>query len=210
MSRFFKQLQTNRGFTLVELLVTISIMLVILGTLVFNQSSYSDGAALQNLADTIGLTLRQAQIYGISVKELGTGSNNFSAAYGADFDVTDPAYKTSYIFFADLPPYNEIYDSGQSCPLGGSSECIAKTTITQGDSISSICEIPLAGGNNCSMGRVDITFLRPEINAQIVFFDASGHQLSLTGVKGAEIELVSPSDATRSVTVYTTGQISVK
>src|SRR6266481_8758790 len=85
---------SRRGFTLVELLVTIGITLVILGTLVFNQSHYSDSAALKNLADTIGLTVRQAQVYGVSVKEFNTGSNNFSSAYGVDFNSATP---TSYI-----------------------------------------------------------------------------------------------------------------
>jgi prepilin-type N-terminal cleavage/methylation domain-containing protein len=200
----------HAGFTLVELMVTVSIMLIILGTLVFHQSTYSDGAALNNLADTIGLTLRQAQIYGISVKEFNTGSNNFSVAYGADFDILPSAGNNAYIFFADLSPQNGIYDSGWSCPIGGTSECITKSSITGGNTISSLCEIPLTGPNNCSIGRIDITFLRPEITANMAFFDSAGNPLSLSGVKGAQIKLLSPGGSTRSVTIYTTGQISVE
>jgi len=214
MSLYSNHQDKSRGFTLIELLVSIGIMLIILGTLVFNQSHYSDGAALKNLADTIGLTIRQAQIYGISVKEFNTGSNNFSSAYGAEFNILATGANNAYIFFADVPDvnnvYNGTYDSGWSCPLGGSSECITKTSITQGNTINGLCEIPLVGQPNCSIGRVDITFLRPEITAQMVFFDTSGNQLSSTGVEGAQIKLLSPAGNTRSVTIYTTGQISVK
>lgn len=202
MSLFSKHKNTSRGFTLVELLMTISIMLIILGALVFNQSHYSDGAALKNLGDTIGLTLRQAQIYGVSVKEFNTGSNNFTAAYGVDFNMTTP---TAYISFADIPvesTYNGIYDGGP--------ELITTNPITQGNTINGLCEIPLSGQPNCSIGHVDITFLRPEITAQMVFFDTSGNKLSLSGVEGTQIKLLSPAGNTRSVTIYTTGQISVK
>jgi prepilin-type N-terminal cleavage/methylation domain-containing protein len=200
----------KKGFTLIELLVTISIMLIILGVLVSNEGQYSDAAALKNLGDTIGLTLRQAQIYGISVKELSTGSNNFTSAYGVDFNITGSGSNSAYISFADLAPQNSIYDGSWSCPIGGGSECLSKTIITGGDTIKSLCEIPLSGSANCSMGRVDVTFLRPEINAQMKFFDLSGNPLALSGIKGAQINLLSPAGSTRSVTIYTTGQISVE
>src|SRR3989338_6334842 len=90
--------RNNRGFTITELIVALGIASVIMTVIILRQSAYTDGAALTNLADDIGSTISQAQTYGIGVKELSTGSSDFSAAYGLAFsllasDGSNSAYK---------------------------------------------------------------------------------------------------------------------
>ena len=192
------------GFTLVELIVSLGIIVVILSLVLSNQSKYTDGTMLTGLADDISLSLSQAQIYGISVREFSPGSSEFEIAYTSQGD------SSSYLYFADRGAVNHVYDSGWNCPTDTSSECISKTSITRGNAIIKLCAIPDSGPDFCDVGRLDVTFLRPLPDASLVFFDLTGAPLSLSSIKGAKIEVGSPSGATRSVSVFASGQISVQ
>ncbi len=196
------------GFTLIELLVSIAIVSVILTIIVSNQSTYTDNAALSNLSDQIGLTLSQAQAYGIGVRELFPGSSDFSASYGLVFSLLDSGSDSVYLSFADRNG-NKLYDGDWSCPTGGISECIEKTDISRGNRIDSLCVVRAADTDICGIGRVDISFIRPNTEAQIIFFDAGGGTLNPPGSIGARVILRSPGALTKSVVIYKTGQISV-
>ncbi|MDB5266612.1 MAG: hypothetical protein JWN89_427 [Parcubacteria group bacterium] len=219
-----------RAFTLLEVLVSIGIMLVIISVVIPNQSTYSKGASLKNLANDIALTVRQAQVYGTSVQGFkpGAASTEFTDAYGVYFNIvpsTDPLAKTTFTFFADRPqggqPKNKIYDSGPTCPTLSAvpdSECIQKIPITGGNQIEDLCLIAVNGSISCSnvipIGGANISFLRPNTDASIVLMGNSSFPglyfiCTPTTCKGLRIKLLSPSSATSSVDVYMTGQISV-
>ena len=195
------------------MVVSLGIIVVVLSFVLSNQSKYTDGTALTSLADDISLSLSQAQIYGISVREFSPGSSEFEIAYGMEFNISPQGSNSSYIYFADRGIGNGTYDSGWDCPLGGNSECISKTDISRGNTITKLCAIPDSGPDYCDdIGRLDITFLRPLPDAKFVFFDSNGTPppLSLSGIKGAKIEVSSPSGGIRSVSVFISGQISVQ
>ena len=209
--------RNKKGFTLIELLVSIGIMLVITSTVLFNQGSYTSAISLTNLANDISLTIRQAQIYGVSVKELQTGSNNFSSAYGVEFNISNLGSNDAYIFFADsATPKNGYYEGSWSCPVGGSSECLQKMNITSGNTISQLCMLRNNDNGVCSgnpaqlVDRADITFLRPNNTANILFFNNGGQIPGNSNIQGIQITVSSPTLATHTIIVYTTGQISVK
>lgn len=201
--------KSHLGFTLIELLVTITIVTVILTIVVLNQSTYTDTAALSNLADEIGLTVSQAQAYGIGVKEFTPGSSEFNSAYGLTFSLLSTGSNKAYLSFADRDG-NHIYSGDWSCPIGGASECLARSDISRGNYINALCIVRTSGADLCDVGRIDIVFVRPSTEAQIVFFNTSGQQYSPADIKGARITLKSPRGSTRSVIVYQTGQISVQ
>lgn len=200
----------SKGFTLVELLISISIVSVILTVLILNQSTYTDGAALANLADEISLTISQAQTYSIAVREFSTGSNIFSSSYGLAFSLLGSGSDKAYIYFADRDG-NSIYSGDWSCPMGGlSDECLNRADITRGNYIDSICIIRIAGEDVCdNVSRVDISFLRPNTEAQIFFFDDSGSLITMSDIKGGKITVKSPLGYTRTVSIFNTGQVSV-
>lgn len=206
----------KKGFTLIELLVTITIVTVILGVVLSNQSTYTDSAALSNLADQIGLTVSQAQAYGIGVKGFTPGANEFNASYGLTVSLLGSGSPTTYIFFADrgTPSGNQIYDGTWACPKGGASdECVEETNISRGNYIYELCRVRNDINNpyQCDLGRVDISFTRPSPEANITFIDNGGSVMgSDPEFIGARIGLRSPKGATRSVIVYYTGQISVQ
>lgn len=200
----------SKGFTLVELLITVSILAVILSVILTNQSKYTDRIALTNLADDIGLSISEAQVYSIGVKESGTGSNEFSNAYGVVFSLLGSGSNNSLISFADRNA-NKIYDGDWSCQTGGAEECLKKIEISKGNLIESICSIEISGAEACDVGRVDISFIRPNTEAQLLIFDAFGNPPSPnppTNLAGVRINFTSPGGAVTSVAVYKTGQVS--
>lgn len=189
-----------------------AIIAMVTAIIIFNQGGLTDEVAIGNTGNDIALQIREAQIYGISVKEVTPGSNQFSVAYGADFNLGPVGGSTSsFILFADTVTQNGFYNTPGSCTLG-SSECLVQSQISHGNTISKLCVIPAAGPEVCSpaVSRVDITFLRPDPSARIVFFDASGNITSYPGYLGADLVFTSPKSRLKHVYVYTTGQISVQ
>lgn len=207
MSLISKQ---SRGFTLVEMLVTLSIVTIIMTVIITSQSKYVDGAALRNLADELGLTISQAQAYGIAVREFTPGSAEFSYSYGITASLLASGSSQAYLFFADRNA-NGVYDGTWACLTGGTSECREKKDFTRGNYIFEICALRTAGTDQCSnIGRVDITFLRPETAARLTFYNTGGNLYVPPNLKGARITLKSLGGGTRSVIVYQSGQISVQ
>ncbi len=81
MQRFFPSQQRSfniAGFTLVELLVTISIFVFMTALVLAKYDTFDKNTLLTNAAYDIALQLREAQVYGISV--LGAGGD-FSPGY---------------------------------------------------------------------------------------------------------------------------------
>lgn len=182
----------NAGFTLVELMVTVGIMVLISTLVLVNNSAFGGTVNLRNLAYDVALTVRQAQVYGVSVKRFGS---SFEAGYGVHFDMSDPG---EFILFADAVSVNGLYDVG---------EIVAPPspyTFAQGYQITDIKAG--AGGSECtgtSVGTLDIVFVRPEPDARIRA--NSGTTLLEQGC----VILTSPRGNRTAVLVEATGQISV-
>ncbi len=208
----------TKGFSVIELIVSVAIMVAISTMVAGNQKQFGAGATLKNIVNNMSLSLRQAQIYGVSVKEFSSGSyqaytiNSFNAGYGLHFNInTSPTGdNTAYIFFADRKPSsppsalpNGMYASGMSCPTDSTSECLEKIVLSQGHTVSDICTTS-GGVDDCSPNTLDVTFVRPAVEAKIIF-NQNGVLRDV-----ACIEISSQEGKRNSVVVYTTGQISVK
>ncbi len=198
------------GFTLPEMLISLSIVAIISSVVLSNQHTYTEGASLSNLAEDISLSISQAQIYGVSVRQTAPDSSDFNSAYGVEFRLSGAGgADDSYVFFVDLDDDRE-YEDDWSCPVDDSSECLEKTAISNGNTIDSLCVIHTDDSEDCNIGRLAVTFIRPNTTANLKFFNSSGSQISPSNVKGAKIKLSSLSDLERSVSVYKTGYISVQ
>lgn len=206
MQRFFKK---QSGFSILELIVTVSILSVILTVIVYNQSTYTDGLALSNLADEVSLTISQAQAYGIGVREFAPGSSEFSASYGLVFNLSGSGSKDAYIYFADRSPGNGIYDGDWSCSIGGASECLEKIAISRNNQLDSLCIVRSSNPDYCNIDSIYITFARPKPEANLLFFNGIA-PVNFPDAIGAKIVLSSPGGASRAVIVYSTGQTSVQ
>lgn len=177
------------GFTLVEIIIVVFITSIIIGMVVFRYQNFSDSIELENMSLDVVLSVREAQVFGISSRGTTT-MESFFYAYGVCFSLTDP---TSYISFIDSDEDNLWYD-----PFN---ENMRTTTFAQGYSINDICVItPPSALWDCTTPTVNILFQRPDVNA--IIKTEKGSDLS----SSARIELISPSGATTSVNISESGQ----
>ncbi|TAL48936.1 type II secretion system protein [Patescibacteria group bacterium] len=205
------------GFSLVEVLVSLAIIGLILAVVLYNQSDFSDKIALTNTANEIALDIREAQVSGVSVKEYQPSSNEFTFAYGVVFNLNSAAGTLgpkSYIYFIDRGNVNGSYNTSawSTCAVGGATECLKINMLTRSNIISKICAIDSTNTNQCTptVGRFDVTFLRPDPSARFVFRNSSGNVISFPNHKGARVYVQSPKGNQKSIFIYTSGQISVQ
>ncbi|NQV88622.1 MAG: prepilin-type N-terminal cleavage/methylation domain-containing protein [Parcubacteria group bacterium] len=198
------------GFTLIELVVTLGIITVVLSIVIINFSKSGEGIILTDVAYQTAISIRQAQVYGLSVKQSGTTPGfEFDAGYGAHFDIDDP---TSFILFADKNK-NSVYDAGSGdCPgtIPGN-ECIEKIVLQTGYTVESFGKIKNDAifslfFPSSVIEKLDITFKRPNPDAVIV----SDSTALAPDEIGAVIRLQSVGGKEKDVTVFSTGQISVE
>ncbi len=188
------------GFTLIEMLVVTGIMALISGLVLVNNNRFGNSIILQNLAYDIALSIRQAQVYGISVQRF---NQSFGSAYGMHFQATPSTGQAAYELFADaLSPANGTYD----CPNPGTTNCelVQSTTIAAGYGIYTLCATPPNQAEICGLSTLDITFQRPEPDAYIRSPAYAGLNES------SRIQIVSPRGAFKNVVVESNGQISVQ
>jgi prepilin-type N-terminal cleavage/methylation domain-containing protein len=209
---------TKKGFTLIELMVTVTIMMIMTLIVFFNYNRFNESSLLNAFAYDMSLTIRQAQAYGTIAKESGINQSsqistastaNFKVAYGVHFAESDQSH---FSLFADVNG-DGVYTSGGDGPV------IQSYSFQRGIKIKRLCFASVNGGSeNCSEGSagipdsvgkhaltLDITFLRPNPEAKILPNDPPDF------VAAATIYLQNADGTiTRSVSVYSTGQISVK
>lgn len=186
----------TKGFTLIELLVSVAIITIITSIVLVNHNRFNGSIFLGNLAYDVALSVRQAQIFGLSVREF---NGTFDIGYGVHFDVTTPK---SFFIFADIDR-NQRYNSSVD-------SVVDTLTITRGNSISKFCATAFGGSpvEKCSdsgspITTLDVSFNRPDPEA--IIKDNIG-----TSYSSARVEIMSSTGDTRNVIVEQTGQISVQ
>lgn len=200
----------HAGFTLTELLVSISIMVFVLAIILVNYNKFDSGIVLTNLGYDIGLSVRKAQTYGINVK--GT-DNNYIYSYGVHFDKSSDAAKKTYLIFADKD------NNGDGTYGNGKYDCPDPTNLVtcekiEGYKLQGNFQIKDVYTEDCTTfcgyAQLDILFKRPNPDAIIFHTLSSGG--TGTSNSAAVVEIYSPRDPTviKKVVVYVTGQISIK
>jgi len=187
------RIHTNeRGFSLIELLVVISVFSMITMVILANHSRFNGSVLLGNLAYDVGLSVREAQVYGLSVKQFGS---QFQVGYGVHFSDS-----STYILFADVNRNNR-YDIGTD-------SIIETNSLGKGHSILHYCAETSLGTLSCSdsggspITYLDIVFFRPDPDATISTNEPTIYSRGM-------VVVTSPAGETRTVTIASTGQISV-
>lgn len=205
----------SRAFTLIELLVVTGIIVVITGVVLVSNNRFGGVVLLENLAYDIALSIRQAQVYGISVQRFQTST--FDAGYGVHFDLSST---DTYVIFADAIDQDGLY----SCPQPGTNNCelVRTTTITGGYRIRDLCYTPFNSSvETCdsdapgSVSSMDVLFKRPDPDAfigvnDIATWDSAGALIQSAIQESGRIELASPRGDTASIVVQANGQIAVQ
>lgn len=194
--------QKSAGFTLLELMVVGAVFALLSAIVLANNSRFGNVIVLQNLAHDMGLTIREAQVYGISVKRCDstevtgcTTENQFKLAYGMHF-VQNSA---NYQLFADLDA-SGAYTS---------EETVKDLVIAGGYRVSDMClRTSASSDDTCGQSELNIVFLRPEPDACIngVFVDSR----CVSNFVRAKIIVASNRDDHATIIVERSGQISVQ
>jgi len=192
MNHILRKKTQMRGFSLIELLVAVSIFIIISTVVLANHSRFNSSVLLGSLAYDIALSIREAQVFGVSVRQYDSG---FQVGYGIRF--SDSA---SYVFFVDTNA-NQQYDEGV--------DSIVRTyALGRGHAITQFCGVTTAGVEQCSDDGSPITFL------DVVFFRPDPDAIISSNNPGiyssGSVTVSSPAGETRSVEIASTGQISVK
>jgi len=195
----------NKGFSLVELLVVLSIFLIITSVVLFNQNKFSSDISITNVAYSIALEIRQAQVSGILV---GQGQNDFNKAFGVHFMI-----ENNQIVFQNFKDYDDKlnYDSGEgdaSQQLSEGNIILSVCTYTSAtEQIGKKCLAPTTSSTSGVLTAVDIMYKRPEPSAIII--DTLSANANDRRKRLEVIVQSSLGDRTRTIKAYNTGQISV-
>ncbi|MFT5849695.1 MAG: prepilin-type N-terminal cleavage/methylation domain-containing protein [Patiriisocius sp.] len=202
ISSFFKQnKQAQGGFSLIELMVTITIMVIVTGAVMVNYSSFNSTTLLRSQAFELALDIKESQSFGISTQNTG---GDYRAAYGIYVDRDNDTYA---LFQDDSSGTDLRYDSGE--------EIGVPFTLDNRFQIGQICvQVASAGSPSCTARQLSVSFKRPDFDTHYAYTsNASPSNLANVGIilEYAEIYIQSAADPSfeRIVTVYPSGQVSV-
>lgn len=181
----------GRGFSLIELLISIAIIVIVTLVGIVQFTEFDSSIILKSVAYEIAVSLRESQVYSVGV--LGE-SSDFDNPFGMSFEPESKQYK----LFRDIDsPPNGQYDSGEE---------IDTFTIGRTIQVSDVC-VTIDASMHCDIDRLDISFKRPEFSAIIY-----GENAPLGIIRSGLIKLNSTGSQNDVwvVEVLKTGQITVK
>lgn len=194
----------NRGFTIVELLISIAIFVIMTIVVVAKYGNFNQSTLLTDTAYDVALVAREAQTYGLSVRNSDTGGGtNFSFPYGVAFSTQSGSScgsatlsETNMVLFADADQ--------QDGRCGGSDTAINTYTLSRGATVTRLC----AGTeqSSCSsISSLEVSYKRP--NPEAIICGTSGS--TDCTYRYAEIGITGSQGGTRTIVVNQSGQISV-
>lgn len=207
MSRSTNIPTKSTGFTLIEMMISVGIFVVISGVVLANYNGFNSKVLLSNLAYDLALTIRQAQTFGISVRQ-GVGGS-FANAYGVYIEEDDTSgVTTTFHFFYDTDADN-TYDV--PAPGTCSGECQKRFALTRGNRISQICVDTgsLVCSPSASVKSLTMMFKRPNPDTIYKAIRNNDTEITASTIIYATITVQSPKGDSKVITVRPTGQVSV-
>lgn len=188
------QTPSQGGFGLVELMVSISIMVIVSAIILARQSAFNSAVLLRSQAYEIALGMREVQLNAVSASgDVSLG--NFRSILGIHFD-TDS--NSEYKIFRDSD-MDGFYDAGEEFGVQGVL-----------DNRFEIREIR-ADGSVIPGSQLSVIFVRPNFDAR--FFESSGSEVNASSI---EIDIArrgvtgTDNSVLRTLEVTSTGQITVQ
>lgn len=201
-----------RGFTLVEMMVVLAIIVVITAIVITGQSSYNRSLLLTDTAYTVAYSIRQAQSLGLASRGSGSVTN---AGYGIRFSGTN-----GYVLYADTsgtPNFsNTICPRGSAgtpdakpgnCRFEATDPIISSNSFSRGFYMGNIRAKVSSGVGSTytNLTALDVVFMRPETRAIL-----TSPSSNTTVYACAEVTIYAPGAASsRVVRVSQLGEISV-
>ncbi len=206
------------GYTVIEMLISVAVLVTVTAVALIGRPAYKDTIIFTNFVYDVAQTIREVQVLATNTMETVTSRNaesadrNFAAGYGIRFD---PATSnTSYITFADYRSNsngNWIFSD-----LADQDDLMGTYQIGQGTTINSVCRVlKSTGACDGAGGATHIIFRAPDLGACIngptsmSGVSTVGLCTAQSGFSSAIVTFRSSGGRTKSVQIYSTGQISV-
>lgn len=192
----FLNKKNKNGFTVLELMVVIGIMVMMLALTIPNFKSFDRSQILETEADKLFSVLRQAQVWALTGQTVGTTRYNF----GVHFLACTNAPGCQYVFFKDVKDDEHPGDKKYGGSGLGEEYGSGPTTLNGGVYTSAI--------NPSDINGLDVVF---EVPTGRVYFN--GGEAGVNDVpNSATITLTSPlSGKTRTITINgKSGQINIQ
>ncbi len=183
---------SSRGFTLIELMITVGIFVFMTALIMAKYNNFYSGTIFKNMVYDIAITIRQAQSYGISVKA-DSNSTSFNKAYGVNFSSAFPTKFTLYPYSGDsngLYAVDNVAEKAYTLKFGAS-----VYRKYAGSSPS----------NNVEVSVLDLVFQRPNPEAVIC---GTINSVMNCSYKYAKI-VIKLGEITRSIEINNAGQVSI-
>lgn len=202
MVAFFKKKSKNiqypsSGFTVVEMLVSISIMAIMVTIILGSRNQYTSRITLKSQVYNFVLALREAQVNSLGVTGFNnSGVQSFDVSYGIEIDSGNMA---QFTYFTDANQ-NGKFDSGEPNRV---------VAFTGGIAIQRVC-----GTGDCFTGptgnfrKLEIIFKRPDPSARMRFLNNGGNDQN--GISPPAVVTVAFGSLTMNVTISSTGQLSLQ
>ncbi len=186
-------LNTNKiktgGFTALEMIVVVGIMALVATLILANISSFGDRLSVDRAAEEIASSVRQAQAFGLGVKESGVGSGIFPG-YGLYFQNTA---NNSYILFADKN--NNLQYSAD--------EKVSEFFLSNNVQIFNLCanqkQTPVGP---CGLADLTAIYLRPQPQVSL---KAAGSSYS-----DIEVKIRGARGTIKTIVIWLSGQVTIE
>lgn len=174
---------SERGFSILEVLITTAIIGIITGIITLRYGSFNNLILLKNQAYQVAIDLRETQTKSLSAVGAGT---NFRRPYGVYFSTSE---SDQYVIFLDSNN-NGLYDAGEELEI---------RRIDSRFRLSRLCS---GSSSSCAtLSSLSITFRRPN-------FDAI---MNAGTVANGVVEIETQNgDSMRLVSVNSVGQVTVE
>ncbi|MEK7461954.1 MAG: prepilin-type N-terminal cleavage/methylation domain-containing protein [Patescibacteria group bacterium] len=185
-SRFSHLFKKINGFGLIELMVSISIMMLVAAVILARQSAFNGAVLLQSQAYEIALTAREVQTNAVSASVLAGTARQMLGLY------FDTSRNTTYRIFRDVQG-NGSYDVSEE--------------YGQQNSLDSRFEIKAIRVGGTAQNSVSVMFERPDFDAK---FYVGTSQVSAGLV---EIDIGTKDNSAvgvKTIMITATGQVTVQ
>lgn len=190
----------HQAFTLVEMMVVISLFFIITGIILVNVPNFREKTSVDLVAQDVAVTIRSAQVFGIGTKAL----NDDAVGYGIYLsNSTDQ--NNQFVLFADID--NDLQFNQNISDCGPDTECQSLYQLA-GFHVASVVAYD-DSDDILPLDEINILFQRPKSSP--VFCIPLEDGCDDTLLQRVEITIESNREKKqKNVVVYSNGQIAVE